>query len=60
MKILKKLGQILIVNSVLVMCCVGVLSLESATTLNGNYDPAAILVVVISIAIAWHYIMETP
>ena len=59
MKLVEKIGQVLVVNTVLVMWCAGVLSLDSATTLAGNPDPAAILVVVISIAIAWHYIMET-
>ncbi len=59
MRILKKLLQILTVNTLLVVWCAGILSLD-CVWYGGSYpDPGAILAVVISIALAWHYIMET-
>jgi hypothetical protein len=59
MKLVNKIIKVLVVNAALVIWCVGILSLNSAWSGDGNPDPGAVIAVVLSIAIAWQYIVET-
>jgi len=58
MKLLKKLLTILAVNMLLIIWCAGIMSIGPAWR-GSDPDPGAILAVIISIALAWTYIMET-
>ncbi len=59
MRLAKKILYTLGVNVILVVWCAAILALGSAWNRDGTIDPGAVVITVISVGIAWHYITET-
>ena len=58
MNLTRKIAKVLGANALLCLWCASMLSLNSAWTPSGNPDPGAVIIIMISAAFTWTYLVD--